>query len=148
MCTDPSRYSVGPSISAVCRVMERRTDDEPVEDGEGSVFAILGVCDGSEEFGAHTPILWGILSSRVSFTRCTNWSAYPFASIPVAPASLSRCTKPAASKRSLRASSTTFLNFSARTRIVSRSSSSEIVARTRGGWEHQDPVSDLSSNET
>lgn len=31
------------------RSMERGTDDEPIEDGDGSVFAIAGVCDGSEE---------------------------------------------------------------------------------------------------
>lgn len=33
--------------------MARGSDDEPVEDGDGSVFAIPGVCDGSEEGRYH-----------------------------------------------------------------------------------------------
>ena len=41
MCIDPSRCSVGQSLRAVRRITERGTDDGPVKDSEGSVFASL-----------------------------------------------------------------------------------------------------------
>lgn len=50
--------------------MERRTDDEPFEDGEGSVFASLGVCDGSEQIRALTPICCGGSQTRVPGNEC------------------------------------------------------------------------------
>jgi hypothetical protein len=65
MCIDPSRCPAGPSISAACQITERRADDEPVEEGEASIFAILGVCDSSEEFRALTPICCGGSQTRI-----------------------------------------------------------------------------------
>jgi len=50
--------------------MERRTDYEPVEDGEGSGFAILGVCDGGEEFRALTPICCRGTQTRAPGNEC------------------------------------------------------------------------------
>ena len=50
--------------------MGRRTDDKPVKNGEGSVFAIFGVCDGSEEFRALTPICCGGSHMRIPANEC------------------------------------------------------------------------------
>ena len=45
--------------------MEGGAGDEPVKDGEGSVFAILGVCNGNEQFRAFTPICCGGSQTRI-----------------------------------------------------------------------------------